>query len=158
MPNDPEKFIERDVRLGRALGDHIEVVSGLSAGESVVSKGSFFVRAEAERLGLRRPEGSSSTGTATPRGSAAAQTARIAVTEKGFAPDKLTVQAGSPARFSFVRTTDNTCATAVVFPLLNIKRALPLNEPVSIEFTPTKSGEIAFVCGANMLKGVIVVQ
>ena len=158
MPNDPEKFVERDVQLGRTLGDLIEVVSGLSAGESVVSKGSFFVRAEAERLGLRRPDAASSTGTSTPGGSAATQTARIAVTEKGFAPDTLRVQAGSPARFSFVRTTDNTCATEVAFPLLNIKRTLPLNEPVSIEFTPTKSGEIAFVCGVNMLKGVIVVQ
>jgi membrane fusion protein, heavy metal efflux system len=52
-PNDPTKFIEREVRLGRALGDQVEVLAGVSAGDSVVSKGSFFVRAEAERLGLR---------------------------------------------------------------------------------------------------------
>jgi plastocyanin domain-containing protein len=31
-----------------------------------------------------------------------------------------------------------------------------LNEPVEIEFTPAKAGEIAFVCGMNMLKGVVV--
>ena len=52
-PSDPTKFIEREVRLGRALGDQVEVLAGVSAGDSVVSKGSFFVRAEAERLGLR---------------------------------------------------------------------------------------------------------
>ncbi len=50
---DPTKFVEREVHLGRTLGNQVEVVSGLSAGDSVVSKGSFFVRAEAERLGLR---------------------------------------------------------------------------------------------------------
>lgn len=50
---DTTKFVEREVRLGRALGNQVEVASGLSAGDSVVSKGSFFVRAEAERLGLR---------------------------------------------------------------------------------------------------------
>jgi plastocyanin domain-containing protein len=33
-----------------------------------------------------------------------------------------------------------------------------LNEPVTIEFTPTKAGDVAFACRMNMLKGVIVVQ
>jgi len=37
-------------------------------------------------------------------------------------------------------------------------RALPLNQAVDVEFTPTKGGEIAFACGMNMLKGVVVVQ
>ena len=50
VPNDPEKFVEREVRLGRALGDQLEVLAGLSAGDSVVSSGSFFLRSEAERL------------------------------------------------------------------------------------------------------------
>jgi cobalt-zinc-cadmium efflux system membrane fusion protein len=51
--DDQTKFVEREVRLGRALDDRVEVLSGLSAGDSIVSKGSFFVRAEVERLGLR---------------------------------------------------------------------------------------------------------
>jgi plastocyanin domain-containing protein len=29
---------------------------------------------------------------------------------------------------------------------------------VVIEFTPTKSGDIAFACGMNMLHGTIIVQ
>ena len=57
-----------------------------------------------------------------------------------------------------MRTTDKTCGTEVVFPSLNIKRALPLNEPVVIEFTPAKSGDIAFACGMNMLHGTVVVR
>jgi plastocyanin domain-containing protein len=68
------------------------------------------------------------------------------------------LRVGTPARITFVRTTDKTCGTEVVFPSLNIKRALPLNEPVAIEFTPANSGETAFACGMNMLKGVVVVQ
>jgi len=47
--------------------------------------------------------------------------------------------------------------TEVTIPSLNIKRALPLNQPVDVEFTPAK-GEIGFVCGMGMLKGTIVVQ
>jgi membrane fusion protein, heavy metal efflux system len=60
-PNDLTKFTEREVQVGRSMGDLLEIVSGVNAGDSVVSKGSFFVRAEAERLGLR----GSSVGAAT---------------------------------------------------------------------------------------------
>jgi plastocyanin domain-containing protein len=86
------------------------------------------------------------------------QAAKIAVTEKGFEPDRVNLRAGRPARLTFVRTTDKTCGTEVVFPSLNIKRALPLNEPVAIDFTPSKAGDVTFACGMNMLKGVVVVQ
>ena len=78
--------------------------------------------------------------------------------EQGYEPAKVTLRAGIPARLTFLRTTDKTCGTEVVFPSLNIKRALPLNEPVVIEFTPAKAGDIAFACGMNMLKGVVAVQ
>jgi RND family efflux transporter MFP subunit len=159
-PDDPTTFMEREVRTGRALGDRIEVLAGLSAGDSVVSKGSFFVRAEAERLGLRSPQSApaASPTTGAQAGSANLQAAKILVTEKGFEPDRVSLRAGSPARLTFVRTTDKTCGTEVVFASLNIKRTLPLNEPVAIEFTPAKTGEVAFACGMNMLKGVVVVH
>jgi plastocyanin domain-containing protein len=45
----------------------------------------------------------------------------------------------------------------VVFPSLGVKRALPLNEPVTIEVTPAR-GELAFACGMDMLKGTVVVE
>jgi membrane fusion protein, heavy metal efflux system len=142
--NDTMTYTEREVRLGSAVGEQVEVLSGLSAGERIVSKGSFSVRAEVERLGLRAPS--------------APQAVRIAVTEKGFEPDRVSLRAGAPARLTFVRTTDKTCGTEVVFPSLALKRALPLNEPVVIELTPGRTGEVAFTCGMNMLKGVVVVQ
>ena len=50
-----------------------------------------------------------------------------------------------------VRNRPGTCS-------LNIKRALPLNQPVDIEFTPEKPGDIAFVCGMGMLSGTFVVE
>lgn len=49
VPGEPTKFIGREVKLGSVSGDVVEVVSGLSARDTVVSKGSFFIRAEAER-------------------------------------------------------------------------------------------------------------
>jgi len=158
-PKDPAKFIEREVRLGQTSQDLVEVVSGVQPGDVVVTEGSFFVRAERERLGLRPASmpavpASSSDG----RGNEAAQTAKVLVTEQGYEPAKVTLRAGVPARITFVRTSDKTCGTEVVFPSLNIKRALPLNEPVVIEFTPATSGDIAFACGIDMFHGTVVVR
>ena len=158
--DDPTKFLEREVRAGRALGDRVEVLAGVSAGDSVVSKGSFFLRAEAERLGLRSPQSLSAASPATSAqaGSTGIQNAKVLVTEKGFEPDRVSLKAGSPARLTFLRTTDRTCGKDVMFPSLKIKRELPLNEPVAIDFTPAKTGDVAFACGMNMLAGVVVVQ
>jgi RND family efflux transporter MFP subunit len=52
-PGRPGTFTEREVRLGPSTGDQAEVLSGLKPGDVVVTRGSFFVRAERERLGLR---------------------------------------------------------------------------------------------------------
>jgi RND family efflux transporter MFP subunit len=154
------KFVEREVTLGRSSGEAIEVVSGVAAEDSVVSTGSFFLRAEVDRLGLRprAAEVPSASTAADPAGQKEVQTAKIAVTEKGFEPARVSLRAGVPARLTIVRTTDKTCATEIVFPALKLKRELPLKQPVVIEFTPPRSGEIAFACGMNMLSGVIVAQ
>jgi cobalt-zinc-cadmium efflux system membrane fusion protein len=40
------KFIQRQVRLGSPIDDNYTVLSGLKPGETVVTEGSFFLRAE----------------------------------------------------------------------------------------------------------------
>lgn len=47
---EPGRFIEREVRLGAATGDHIGVPSGVAATDIIVAEGSFYLRAERERL------------------------------------------------------------------------------------------------------------
>jgi hypothetical protein len=161
-PQQPGRFVEREVRLSARSGNDVAVLSGVKPGERVVTEGSFAVRAERDRLGLRPPQ--APAGANAP--AAASQSApayepqgrKVLVTEKGYEPAKLTLRAGVPAQITFVRTTDKTCGTEVLFPSLNIRRALPLNEPVVVEFTPKTSAEIAFVCGMNMLRGTVVVQ
>jgi RND family efflux transporter MFP subunit len=159
----PGRFVERDVRLGDRVGHDVTALSGVQRGDRVVADGSFAVRAERDRLGLRGSESSArvtahAPPAAAPVAAAGAQEVKVLVTEKGYEPAKRSVRAGSAVRMTFVRTTDKTCGTEVVFPSLKIRRALPLNEPVVIEFTPKTSGEIGFVCGMNMLRGTVVVQ
>lgn len=157
QPKEPGKFVEREVRLGAVDGDRIAVSSGVQASDIVVSEGSFSVRAEIERLGLRA-NSPSRVGHGSMQMGEATQEASVTVTEAGFDPQRLTMRSGRPARVTFTRTSDNTCATKVVFPLLKIERDLPLNKSVAIEFTPAAPGEIAFVCGMNMLRGSIVAK
>jgi cobalt-zinc-cadmium efflux system membrane fusion protein len=52
-PTQPGQFVERVVKTGDAVGDVIEILDGVKSGEFVVAKGSFAVRAEAERMGVR---------------------------------------------------------------------------------------------------------
>ena len=158
-PQEPGKFVEREVHLGAATGDQFPVLAGVRQGDVVVAEGSFAVRAERERLGLRAPAAPAPPAArSTSPGRSTSQEARVTVTDTSFDPQRLTLRAGVPARVMFTRTSDTTCATAVVFASLNIRRELPLNTPVPIEFTPDKAGEISFACGVNMLRGSIVVQ
>lgn len=158
----PGTFIERDVRLGDRAGDDVQVVAGLTAGDVVVVEGTFYLRAERERLGLRAgaaPDPHAGMGMAP--GAAApsdVQTATVLVGEAGFEPSTLTLRKGVPARITFKRTSDKTCATEVVFPDYGVTRALPLNEAVTVEFTAKSDATAGFACGMNMLRGTLVVK
>jgi plastocyanin domain-containing protein len=93
--------------------------------------------------------------------SASADGARVTVGEEGFAPNSLVLPkgaAGSTVPITFVRTTDETCAKEVVFPDVGIKRALPLNTPVTIDVPADTSRTLTFQCGMAMYKGAMVVR
>jgi RND family efflux transporter MFP subunit len=158
----PGQFIQREVKISSIRGDWADVFSGLQPGDVIVTTGSFFVRAEQERLGLGQPSRSrpaEARPDSTARASAQddVQNARVEVTEQGFAPSALTLRAGVPARVTFIRVTDKTCAKEVVLPSMNIRRTLPLNQPVVVDFTPQR-GEVTFECGMKMFKGTVVIE
>jgi plastocyanin domain-containing protein len=86
---------------------------------------------------------------------------RVMASEHGFSPDSLAIPkgaVGSLATISFVRTTDQTCATEVVFPELDIKKALPLNQPVAINVPSDAARTLTFQCGMGMYKGALLVK
>jgi plastocyanin domain-containing protein len=93
--------------------------------------------------------------------SAAAPAPRIvqlSVTEKGFEPSTVTVKKGEPLRLVVTRKTGRTCATDIVIKDANLTRKLPLNQPVEIELTPSKTGQLRYACAMDMLAGVLVVE
>lgn len=83
----------------------------------------------------------------------------ITVVDSGYEPAQVKAQVGKPLTLVFTRKSESHCGEEVVFPAQNIKRTLPLNEPVEITFTPEATGTIGFACGMDMYKGsVLVVQ
>lgn len=84
------------------------------------------------------------------------QTVAISVTEDGFAPASATIKKGQPVKLIFTRTTDDTCAKAVVFPELKLEKQLPLNQPVEITFVPKKSGDITYGCAMGQMVAAVL--
>jgi plastocyanin domain-containing protein len=87
-----------------------------------------------------------------------AHTVELSVTDKGFEPANITLKKGEPVHLLVTRKTDSTCATAIDIKDMGIRKDLPLNKAVAIDFTPQKSGEIHYLCGMGMIGGVLLVQ
>jgi plastocyanin len=88
---------------------------------------------------------------------APAEEITIKVTDAGFEPARITVKKDTPVRLTFLRTSDKTCATEVLIPDQHIQKKLPLNERVTIDLTFKQAGEVTFMCGEKMYKGLIIV-
>lgn len=74
-----------------------------------------------------------------------------------YEPKSVTVKKGQPVKLAFFRQDEDNCGDEVIFPKLGIKKKLPVGETVLVELTPQETGEIAFTCGMDMMRGKIVV-
>lgn len=88
----------------------------------------------------------------------ASEVVPIAVGAEGFQPSSVHAEKGEKLTLQFTRTTDSTCAKAVAFPELNIKKDLPLNQPVSIEIPTTEARMLTFQCGMGMFKSSVMIH
>lgn len=94
-----------------------------------------------------------------PPGNSVVSTAlAVTVDGTGYHPASISAPAGGPVRLTITRTSDEGCGQQIVFPSLSIRRDLPLNRTVSVEFTMPASGNVAFTCGMDMLRGSIVAR
>ena len=83
----------------------------------------------------------------------------LSVTDDGFVPDRIRVKANEPLTLRIERKTDETCATEILIDGTDINVKLPLNEPVEVAWTPTKTGAVKFGCAMDkMVGGVLLVE
>ncbi|MCA9608007.1 MAG: cupredoxin domain-containing protein [Myxococcales bacterium] len=82
----------------------------------------------------------------------------IEVGSSGYTPSEVHATRGEPVTLVFTRTTEEGCGEVLVIASEDIRRDLPLNEPVEVTFTPSQSGHLRFSCGMDMYDGTIVVE
>lgn len=82
----------------------------------------------------------------------------IRVDERGYHPGTVRVQPGETITLVFTRTTSAGCGGTVVIPSRNIRRQLPVNEPVEITVTVRERESLSFTCGMGMYRGSVVVD
>jgi plastocyanin domain-containing protein len=70
----------------------------------------------------------------------------------------VTLKKGAPGSLVFTRITDDTCATEVVFPELNLKKELPKDKPVTVDVPTDKDQKLTFQCGMGMYKSAVVIN
>jgi plastocyanin domain-containing protein len=83
---------------------------------------------------------------------------QVSVTSDGFDPAEIKAKAGEKLRLVITRKTDRTCAKEIVVKDLGISTVLPLNEAVSVEITPKKTGQLRYACSMDMISGVLSVE
>lgn len=76
----------------------------------------------------------------------------------GYQPEVISVPLNKTTKINFIRKDPTQCLGEVVLGDFKIKEELPLNQKVTIEITPTKSGEFIYTCGMGMYKGKILVR
>jgi plastocyanin domain-containing protein len=90
--------------------------------------------------------------------SPAGQPIPIKVDAAGYHPSTVQAPPSKPVRLLFTRTSDDGCGQQLVFPALNIRKDLPLNKPVPVDFDMPASGSVAFTCGMDMYRGSVVAK
>ena len=84
---------------------------------------------------------------------------QMSITDAGFEPKDITVRMGEPVVLTITRKSKDTCATEIVIDEYNINTKLPLNQPVTVRFTPKKTGTLKYGCAmSKMIGGVITIR
>ena len=80
------------------------------------------------------------------------------IVEGGYYPNVISIPKGKTTKINFIRKDPNSCLEEVVLGDFKIRKYLPLNQKITVEITPQKSGEFGYSCGMNMYHGKIIVK
>lgn len=79
-----------------------------------------------------------------------AQEITVNVTSSGYRSSVDTIKAGVPVRMTLVTNNTQGCARAFNIPSLGISKVLPQTGTETVEFTPTKTGQLTMTCSMGM--------
>lgn len=85
------------------------------------------------------------------------QVADISVLPTSYSPNYIQVQSGVSVKLNLTSQGKLGCTSQFRIPQLGISRIIPRNGSEVVEFTPKKSGKLAWTCSMGMYGGVIEV-
>jgi plastocyanin domain-containing protein len=77
--------------------------------------------------------------------------------KEGYVPSKILGKPGEKLILVFTRTIEGECLAELKTPG-GVTVELPMNKPVEIAVSVPADGEVAFACGMDMFKGVVVAE
>lgn len=80
------------------------------------------------------------------------------VVEGGYTPETISISKNKTTKINFIRKDSNSCLEEVILGDFKIKKYLPLNQKITLELTPKKTGEFTYSCAMNMYHGKIIVK
>lgn len=81
------------------------------------------------------------------------QEVTVAVTNSGYSSSASTLKSGVPVKLTLVSNNAQGCTRGFTIPSLNMSRVLPPTGKEVIEFTPGKTGRLAYTCSMGMYGG-----
>jgi sulfite exporter TauE/SafE len=88
--------------------------------------------------------------------SATASDQTIEITSIGYNPESITVKAGASITLHLTNTNGGGCIQSFTIPSLGLQKVVPVGTSDVITFTaPSTPGQIPFMCGMGMYRGVI---
>lgn len=114
------------------------------------------VRPAAEDGGAAGTTAGGASGGAAPK-PAAVQEATIQVRTGAYAPGRVMLKAGVPARLNLVTDGTEGCILGFVIPSLRVQISLPKTGREVVDIPPSQPGTIPFTCAMGMYSGVIEV-
>src|SRR5680860_1413016 len=68
------------------------------------------------------------------------------IVDGGYSPEVISIPKGKTTKLNFTRKDPTSCLEEVVLGDFKIRKQLPLNQKITIEITPEKSGEFIYTC------------
>ncbi len=81
------------------------------------------------------------------------QDVTITVTDHGYSSSATTLKAGKPVKLSLITNNVKGCARSFTIPSFNMVKSLPETGTEVVEFTPKKTGKLAYTCAMGMYEG-----
>lgn len=75
--------------------------------------------------------------------------------QSGYSPNAVFVPAGKDITLTLKNTTGAGCIQSFVIPSLGIQKVVPVGSSIQVTFTAPAKGQLAFMCGMGMYRGVI---